>query len=238
MADTQIEDNPDDLEGEKPSTIKSAFQRWLIVAGILMTLLFIYIFVIMSNNEKAKDEAEEATREKVPEQVQDGSKESKNNAIDQFERSINDAERKTSKVGEKVKTTSINAAYAPRKTASEETSTKIREKKNKKKESEEKKEKTAYEKYIDAEQIRAYKSIAAEDTLGSDAAFYSDSSIASKPRNKTSNATPKREPIAVKQEKIRQQISAITKYREAIENGEIDASAPPPGLLNLLEGKR
>lgn len=222
----------DDLDGETPSTIKEGFQRWLIVAGLLITFLFIYLFWNMSTDKKDNELINEVAEETVPQLIQDAPVESE--AINRFKKDMKSPDRV--QYGEKVETDSINTAYAPRKTISYEQSKK--EGSLLKNNTTEKEKQTPYEKYIEAEQMRAFKSISAEDRIGDDSRFYQDEPKKSKVEKKQAEQQIKREPLEVKQSRIREQIDAISEYRKAIERGEIDASSPPPGLLNLMEGKR
>lgn len=232
MADSENIDKSDDLEGETPSTIQEGFQRWLIVAGLLFTLLFVYLYFTMQT-DNAEQEAEEIEVVTVPKQIQEAP--AKSEAVDRFQKSINEPNRQ--QYGEKIETDSINKPYAPRKTISYDKAKRDSESILKEKQPNSEKQ-TPYEKFLEAEQMRAYKSITSEDTIGDSSAFYDEEPKAMAADRGTSPKPIKRESLASKQSRIREQISAISEYRQALERGEIDPSSPPPGLLNLLEGKR
>lgn len=222
--------NHDDLDDEKPSTIKEGFQRWLLVAGVLATLLFGYLFIILSDREKEK-EAESVEDVTVPQQVQEGTLGSQNAAIEKFKAGIAQTDRTTTPVGEKVEDAPINKAFAPRKTASLETSSQTNSRLAKNQPAPAAEPQSAYQKFLEAEQMRAFKSIAAKDSIGDDAAFYEGQESAK--TNATGGITAPRESLEQKQSRIRSQIDAIAQYREAIERGEIDPTAPPPpGLFS------
>lgn len=232
MADTSNIETNDDLEGETPSTIREGFQRWLIVSGLLFTLLFIYLFFTMQS-DKNDNEAEKKTVEEVPQQIQEAP--AKSDAIDRFQKDIKSTDR--SQYGEKIEISSINRAYAPRKTISYEGSKRKADsilKDNKP----DKDKQTPYEKYLESEQIRAYKSITSEDTIGDASGFYDEKSSNNFSVNTSKPKPIKRESLESKQNRIREQIDTISEYRKAIERGEVDPSNPPPGLLNLMEVKR
>lgn len=229
MADTAH--THDELDDEKPSTIKEGFQRWLLVAGVLVTLLFGYLFIILSDREKEKA-AEDTEVVTVPTQVQEGALGSQSSAIEKFKAEIENTDRTTAPVGEKVKDAPINPAFAPRKTASLETSAQTNTRLANSQKAAEPVQQSAYEKFLEAEQMRAYKSIAAKDSIGDDAEFYNDNNASKKPASSGEMTVP-RESLEQKQSRIRSQIDAITQYREAIERGDIDPTAPPPpGLFS------
>lgn len=235
MADTANTETNDDLEGETPSTIREGFQRWLIVSGLLFTLLFIYLFFTMQSDKNDK-EAETKTVEEVPQQIQEAP--AKSEAIDRFQEDIKSPNR--SQYGEKIETASINRAYAPRKTTSYEESKRKADSILKDKQPDKDKQ-TPYEKYLEAEQMRAFKSITSEDTIGDASGFYEEkttTTAAATGKSKSKSKPIKRESLESKQNRIREQIDAISEYRKAIERGEVDPSSPPPGLLNLMEVKR
>ncbi len=232
MADAANTETNDDLEGETPSTIREGFQRWLIVSGLLFTLLFIYLFFTMQSDKNDK-EAETKTVEEVPQQIQEAP--AKSEAIDRFQEDIKSPNR--SQYGEKIETASINRAYAPRKTTSYEESKRKADSILKDKQPDKDKQ-TPYEKYLEAEQMRAYKSITSEDTIGDASGFYDAKESSAVSASKSKPKPIKRESLESKQNRIREQIDAISEYRKAIERGEIDPSNPPPGLLNLMEVKR
>lgn len=224
--------NHDDLDDEKPSTIKEGFQRWLLVAGVLATLLFGYLFIILSDREKEKD-AEGVVDVTVPQQVQEGALGSQNAAIEKFKAGIAQTDRTTTPVGEKVEDAPINAAFAPRKTASLETSSETNSRLAKNQPAPTAEPQSAYQKFLEAEQMRAFKSIAAKDSIGDDAAFYEGQNSANASTAAAGGITAPRESLEQKQSRIRSQIDAIAQYREAIERGEIDPTAPPPpGLFS------
>lgn len=232
MADSANNEVNDDLEGETPSTIREGFQRWLIVSGLLFTLLFIYLFITMQSDKKEQEAQAEQVVE-VPKQIQEAPP--KSDAIDRFQESIKAPDRP--QYGERVETAAINEPYAPRKTISYEKSKRDSASILKDKQPDKEKQ-TPYEKFLEAEQMRAYKSITSEDTIGDSSAFYDEEPSLKTTDRRQAPEPIKRESLESKQNRIREQISAISEYRQAIERGEIDPSAPPPGLLNLLEGKR
>lgn len=230
---TKMEDiTNSELDDEKPSSIKDGFQRWLIVAGLIITFLFIYLFMSMRAEEAEKEkERENKETVDVPKQVQEGT--SNSLAVDKFKKTIkgNNAEFG---YGEKVKTESVNEPYAPQKTVSYARSKERSEKAlNKEVES---KEKTPYQKFLESEQMRAYKSMTSKDTIGDSSGFYEKQAETNK---ETSKSKPfKRESLEVRQRKIRDQITAISEYRKAIERGDIDPSSPPPKFMKMLEGMK
>ncbi len=242
---------PSNLDEESPSTVKEGFQRWLIVVGLILTLLFIYMFVIMSGKEKEKEEEEVAKVPEVPAQVQEG--EIGKTAEEAFRRQVKINGK--SSYDEKQKTTAIIEDFAPRKTASNEEITRqseaqriLNEKKSSTSKESEAKEKTPYQIYLEEQALTAYQSIGSSDTLGSDSGFYDGStgSIAStqktprvgySPRKSKSEPEPyRRESVAVRQQKIQEQIQNIQEYRRAIESGEIDPSVTPPDFFESLKG--
>lgn len=239
MSDSTKKTVDDDLENEKPSTVKEGFQRWLIVAGVLITLLFVYLFFAMSAKEKEKEVAE-VKEEEVPQQVQEAAT-PKSEAIQRFQESINEPDR--SNYGEKVKTTSIKEAYAPRKTASYKESQESSQKRQTiigQSNNQQEEKKTPYQQYLENEQMRAYKSLSSQGSIGDDSAFYDKEpeKKSSQPTNQSAQRLQPRESIQSKQQRIRGQIQQLTEYRKAIERGEINPNSPPPGLTELLEANR
>lgn len=219
----------DSIDNETPSTIKSGFQRWLIVAGVLFCFLFLYLFMQLSKNEK-KIEAEKV-KEEVPQSLTEAKKtNTKSVAVKTFEESFSSNQAKKVKPGEKQVTSNINRDYAPRKNDRlpivEDTSLR---------DSVRIKEKSPYQKFAEEEQTRALKSLSSKDTIGNKTGFYKtnkpveriDNNVAMMPREKKLS-------VQQRQEKIRDKIKAITKYRQAIESGQIDATQTPPNLQDVL----
>lgn len=239
MSDDAID--VDTIDDEKPSSIKEGFQRWLIVAGLLITMLFVYLYITMSAAEDEKKLAEEVDEATVPTQVQGaGSETNQNLAITKFQKDI--SEQKNSPVGEKVQSSSINPAFAPRKTQSyaqsEQQAKEAAEKKRRASFNKfGKPEKTPYQAYLEKEQMRAYQSVTSSDTIGKGTFYQKDTPSASNSANpnKPANA-PTKESIAERQSQLKKKIDAISQYRKAIESGEIDPTTPPPKILGLGGG--
>lgn len=236
-----------DLDEESPSTIKEGFQRWLFVAALILTLLFIYLFIMMSDKEKEKVEQVQSKEPEIPEQVQDGV-EGGIDAEAAFKRQVQINGK--SSYNEKQRTTAIIEDFAPRKTASNEVNTReseaqriLSEQNTRNNETKREKEKTPYQIYLEQEAMKAYKSIDAEDSIGSGSGFYTEVEKSDKRFSKSYSPrdviedNPPRETVAQRQVKIRDQISKITKYREAIESGEIDPTVTPPDFIKSLGGR-
>lgn len=236
MSDAKDIDNQTDLDNEQPSTVKSSFQRWLIVSGLLLTLLFIFIFLKMTTAEKEKElEAAEAQPD-VPEQVQEGSLENKNSAIDRFQKQISKDTRETASYGERMDTEgNINRDFAPRKTRSFEAIEKDKNRKKLEALTSKPKELSNYEKFLKSEEVRAYQSYTSKDTIGDASGFYGEPVKSDQSNNNQKPLSVPRESIAQKQARIQEQIKQVSEYRKKIESGELDASSPPPGLLKMLE---
>lgn len=241
MAEDVKNEQADDLEGEKPSTIKAGAQRYLILAGFLITLLFIYLFITMSAAEKEKQAAKEV-EEEVPSQVQSaGSTENQNTAITRFKRGIT-SNRNTSEVGGKVEGSGINDEFSPRKSASFESSQKLareryqKEQKKQQQKNKQSKEKTPYQKFLEKEQARAYESISSADTLGDDSAFYGKSRTSTQTNSSVNK--PNKQSIAERQADLQKKIKAISQYRKDIESGKLDVTNPPPELSKIIGGNQ
>lgn len=231
------------IDDEQPSSIKEGFQRWLIVTGLLVTMLFAYMYLTMSAAEEEKKLAEEADEVTVPTQVQGaGSPTNQNLAITKFQKDI--TEQKNSPVGEKVQSSSLNPAFAPRKTQSyAESEKQVKEAANKKRQASFNKfgkpEKSPYQTYLEKEQMRAYQSVTSSDTIGKGTFYQKDKASSSNAanQNKSANA-PTKESIAERQSQLKKKIDAISQYRKAIESGEIDPTTPPPKILGLGGGNQ
>lgn len=223
------------LDDEKPSSIKEGFQRWLIVAGLLFTLLFIFLFFKMSGDKENK---QVVVQEHVPEQVQEGANKNDIDAVEAFKKNIQN-KRVLNSTGESNKsplnkdtTTIRDTELAPRlKTVDSGDSAESEQKYNRDKFSRNKlsdraNDESPYQKFMKEEQLRAYKSITSKDTIGKGSAFY-----ANKESDQKSNSRSKKQSgpnLMETKQQVEKQIQAIQKYREGIEKGEIDPAQTPP----------
>ncbi|NRA71959.1 MAG: hypothetical protein HRU24_13135 [Gammaproteobacteria bacterium] len=221
-----------DIDSEKPSTLKSGLQRWFLVAGVMLTGLFAFLFYSMSAQQDEDDKKEAATALTAPENVTDGIRVNQNTAISRFNNGIgqNSPNNNTT---DKILDQPIKKDYAPRKTASYKASTEGRNSRNNRNKGTEEKEKSAYQKYIELEQSRVYQSLASKSTIG-EGTFYKTNN----PIKSDGNQQETKETITNKQAKLRVKIKALREYRKAVQNGEIDASTTPPNINELFGGEK
>tara|TARA_R110000744_G_scaffold102987_2_gene197652 strand:- start:435 stop:1151 length:717 start_codon:yes stop_codon:yes gene_type:complete len=238
MSETIIE-STEDFDEESPSSIKQGAQRYFILAGVLTTLLFVYLFVSMSMDDDSDDNSVNK-KTAVPEQLQEADINNPSSAVAEFNRSLEQNGQAPQAANQKVVNSGLPDDLSPRKTASNadvaETQDRRRQK-NAKPEKEITIAPTPFQKFQEQEELRAMRSLASLSSLGDDSAFYGDETQSSK-RKTRSVPTKKNQTIEEKQTAIRQQISEITAYREAIERGDINPSTPPPSIQNLMRGDK
>ena len=218
MTDTLAVD-ADDIEAEESSTIRSGFIRWLIVAGVMITFLFVYMMFSMMSEQQEK-QIVQAELEEVPQQVHDASS---NSSVDAVKRSIGGVQR-TPKP-EPMQDLPINPAFAPQQMVQQQ----IQRQAPKVEPEETNRQLSAYEQYQEDERLRAMQSYTATDTIGNPKAFYDKGDEEQKPE-----APVKPQEAASAAEKrmaASQQRQEISNYIDALKSGAVDASAPPPAAL-------
>lgn len=204
------------VEIEEPSSIRDGFIRWIIVATIMVTLLFVYLLITMMSNEKEKQTIQ-AEQETVPQQVNDANHES----VAVFNKSIGRAHR--APAPEPMQDLPINQEFAPKKLAQNYEQPMPRS------EPQEKQGPTAYEQFLEEEKRRALQSLKSKDDLGETSGFYekddeTTKSVAQvKPREKIS--------VDQRREAAAQQQQVISDYIESLKSGTMNASAQPPAAL-------
>jgi len=218
----ELANKAEDLDSEQPSTLKESFQRWLIVAGTLITLLFVYLFLVLSGKD---DEEMVDYHDEVPQQVQDGEVNQKNAAIEVFQRKISDQQFDGS---EKIKTPLIHESYLPRQKEVKTLPDNISELQKKQLTGPD--EQSSYQKYLEKEEMRAFQSLSAKDSLGDDSGFYDDEASVEEKL-----VTPKSKTFYARQNEIQKKIDTIGKYQKGVAEGSIKPGSMPLVMTELSE---